>query len=314
MGRRPTLVCLLLVLAVAVGYGVFLMVRAPTESIPQPVSPHMSDRAGLGPGRSTASLTSDTAAAPPAKRQPAARQADLNGLRVGELADIIRDRAFADVTRNNAANRLLNERDPKLAGELIRMLKDETESVTWRNYCVQFLRGCYEQKQEPVVLETLLETCRNPKPELSSCALWSLAQLAAPTAPTPPNAVGKADPKDACARSLLPLEATAKAKELALAALRDEKAHLLVRTGGAQSCAHMGLTEAAPELRKLAESPQTDISLRTVAIAGLGQLKDEDSRPLLTTLCEDQSARIRQAAQMALKRLDAAKAKTPATP
>ena len=219
------------------------------------------------------------------------------------------DPCYTPTTRNNAANRLLNQRDPQLAGELIRMLKDETESVTWRNYCVQFLRGCYEQKQEPVVLETLLETCQNPKPELSSCGLWSLAQLAAPTtARDRGQGIGGREQQG---NSLLPSEATAKVKELALAALRDEKAHLLVRTGGAQSCGRMGLTEAAPELRKLAESPQTDISLRTVAIAGLGQLKDEESRPLLTTLCADQSARVRQAAEMALKRLDQAKAAKP---
>jgi hypothetical protein len=128
-------------------------------------------------------------------------------------------------------------------------------------------------------------------------------------------------------------------KELALAVLRDEKAHLLVRTGGAQSCGRMALTEAAPELRKLAESPQTEISLRTVAIAGLGQLNDEESRPLLMKLSgspvpgtrstaimspparsgdtikgDHVPERIRQAAQMALQRLDAAKAKTPAAP
>jgi hypothetical protein len=139
--------------------------------------------------------------------------------------DLLRDRLSPPTARNTAANRLLNERDPKLAGELIRMLKDETESVTWRNYCVQFLRGCYEQmegetgrrgdgEKRPTgraeILAVLLETCQNPKPELSSCVLWSLAQLAAPTAPTLPNAVGKAHPKDACARSLLPQEATAK--------------------------------------------------------------------------------------------------------
>jgi HEAT repeat protein len=87
----------------------------------------------------------------------------------------------------------------------------------------------------------------------------------------------------------------------------------------------MGLAEAAPELRRLAESPQTDISLRTVAIAGLGQLKDEKSRPLLAKLggspvprsgdtinSDHVPARIRQAAQMALKRLDAARSGQPA--
>ena len=245
-----------------------------------------------------------------------------------DLRAIVSNPDCSPTARNNAANRLLNERDAKLAAELIRMLKDETESVTWRNYCVQFLRGCYQQKQEPVVIEALLGTCQSPTPELSSCALWSLAQLAAPTAltraplpggegegtlPRPPlNAEGENGRHDACATSLLPPEATARVKELALAALRDEKAHLLVRTGGAQSCARMGLAESAPELRKLAESPQTDISLRTVAIAGLGQLKDKESRPLLTSLCADKTARIRQAAQMALQRLDAAKAAPPA--
>jgi hypothetical protein len=65
---------------------------------------------------------------------------------------------------------LLRERDPRLAGELIRMLNDETENLTWRNYCVQFLRSSYEQDQQPEVLKALEDTCRHKLPELSSCA------------------------------------------------------------------------------------------------------------------------------------------------
>jgi len=224
------------------------------------------------------------------------------------LLPIVTDRSYTPTTRNDAANRLLNRGDRQLAGRLIRMLRDETEDLTWRNYCIQFLRGCYEQQtKQPTttwgvsrdeILAALFEGCAYSEPELSSCAIWSLAQLASPKpwANRVPGAAKLNAP-------LLPEEAETRIKRLALEALRDPKGHLLVRTGGAQSCARMGQTEAAPDLRKIATDDQAGLSIRTVAIAGLGQLKDEASRDLLTRLANDPSPRLKQAAQMALKRL-----------
>jgi len=94
--------------------------------------------------------------------------------------DVIGGRSKSPTDRNVAADELLRMREPRLPAELIRMLRDETENLTWRNYCVQFLRSCYEQDPQPVVLEALEDTCQHRLPELSSCALWSLAQLAVP--------------------------------------------------------------------------------------------------------------------------------------
>jgi len=213
------------------------------------VARHWADRVRVSPEQETPVPTKGTESPPSSANgdavtssDPASHIVEIAGLTRGELVEILRGSKYSPTTRNNAANRLLNERAPDLAGELIRMLKDETESVTWRNNCVQFLRGCYEQSSVPgsefhvqgstsarpkpegkaatqletlnskpetsvvpplaraEILAVLLETCQSPKPELSSCALWSLAQLAAPTALTPappPGGEGNAGRQDA---------------------------------------------------------------------------------------------------------------------
>jgi hypothetical protein len=302
-----------------------------------------------------------------AQKKAKYRTAEIEALDVPGLRKVLGDPAYSPTTRNDAANRLLRERDPRLAGELIRMLNDETEDLTWRNYCVQFVRSCYEQDQQPQVLKALEDTCRHKLPELSSCALWGLAQLAVPRpwmatagadhlpmfdeltkapsprpsptrgegetkAPTPPPspAKGEGETKAPSPRPsptaggegeakvhaeapfenpldkpLLPTESDTKARALALAWLSDDKGHLLTRTSGAQSCSRMGVKDAAPKLRELAAAAAEPISLRVVCIAGLAQLNDQDSRPLLEGLADDKSQRVRQAAEMALKKLNA---------
>jgi hypothetical protein len=268
------------------------------------------------------------------------RTADVPKLPQKALLPVVCDPSYTPATRNDAANRLLNSGDPLLAGKLVSMLRDKAENLTWRNYCVQFLRGCYEQEatrtaspsgsslksgtgdgsgekeakksdrlSNQKVADALFEASEYPEPELSSCGIWSLAQLASPKpwANTVPGAAK-------LNASLLPAEVDARTRELALRALRDEKAHLLVRTGGVQSCARMGLSEAAPDLRTIAVDPKADLSIRTVAVAGLGQLKDEAARELLTQLSNDPSPRLKQAAQMALRALGAPASTPPPAP
>jgi hypothetical protein len=277
--------------------------------------------------------------------------AEVDAVSPNRLASILHDPNYSFTTRNDAANRLLRERDPRLAGELIRMLNDEKENLTWRNYCVQFLRSCEKREKQPEVLKALEDTCRHRLPELSSCALWGLAQLAVPrpwkatvvadhlpmfdqltgtkderakaegestartegqsgkgeggntagdgattgegaeangearageqreplTLPSPagrgeqrqsgvepPHSKeqpsGEAPFENPLDRPLLPPESEAKARALALAWLSDDKAHLLTRTAGAQSCSRMGLRDAIPKLRELAAATTLIVS------------------------------------------------------
>jgi hypothetical protein len=273
-------------------------------------------------------------------REAPLRTADIPRLPNDALLSLVCNSCYTPTTRNDAANRLLNSGDLLLSGKLVSMLRDKLENVAWRNYCIQFLRGCYEQEatrfgnsagnsapktgggvegggkseksvrlSNEAICAALLEASEYPEPELSSCAIWSLAQLAAPKpwASTMPGAAR-------LNASLLAADADSRIRELALKALRDPQAHLLVRTGGAQSCARMGMIEAAPDLRQIAADPQADLSIRTVAIAGLGQIKDEAARELLTQISNDASPRLKQAAQMALKALGAPKPSSPPVP
>lgn len=202
-----------------------------------------------------------------------------------DLFAVVQDRERSPTERNNAANELLNHRDTRLASQLVRMTRDETDTVAWRNYCVQFLRGCYDQQPDPEVLGTIYWACKVREPEISSCAIWSLAQLAKPS--LDPTRLSEVE-RNRC-------------RDIALAALNDESAHFLVRTAGAQSCARIGTKEALPALRKLVQSEIGELSLRVVAIAALGGLKDAESIPILKDLELSKNPRLAKAAQGALK-------------
>ncbi len=160
------------------------------------------------------------------------------------------DSGLSESVRNNDANELRRLHNLHLISDLTRMLWDENETPKWRNYCVQQLTQCYLEEPEERILDTILKAAESPVPMVRSCAVWSLALIATDGFPGP--------------------EAVEKAKQVALAALREEDAHVLIRTGGVQASARLGLGEALPDIRRLAGSEETrPASLRVAAVAAV---------------------------------------------
>ena len=100
-------------------------------------------------------------------------------------------------------------------------------------------------------------------------------------------------------------ETLGKIRALALKALREKEAHFLITEAGVQSCAHLGLSEALPEIRALAGNDDTKPAhLRVVAIAALGELKDRESISLLEKLSKEATGQLQQAANISLKKIN----------
>jgi len=163
--------------------------------------------------------------------------AQLSKEQVDALRWLLRDPSQNEALRNVVANRLRARRDPHLVEYLTEMLWDENETPKWRNYCIQQLRACYEENPSPAILDTLFKAAEADEKMVRICAVWSLARLATPMD-----------------KGQMPSEETlAKIRSLALEALREKDAHFFITEAGVQSCARLGLTEALPEIRALAE-------------------------------------------------------------
>jgi len=212
------------------------------------------------------------------------------------LTQLLQSRDENEALRNNVANKLRECGDPSLVSDLTTMLWDEKETPKWRNYCVQHLYQCFEDKPDPAILATLFKAAECNEKMVRICAVWSLALVATPND-----------------KSKAPDEATVgKIRAIALAALREKDAHFLITEAGVQSCARLVLTEALPEIRALAASDQTKPEhLRIVSVAALGDLKDTESIPLLEKLSKEATGQLQSAAKLAIKRIiEAEKADT----
>ena len=199
----------------------------------------------------------------------------------------------SEMLRNNAANKLRDLGEPTLVKNLTEMLRDEKETPKWRNYCVQQLYFSYVTAPNPSIVDTFFKASSCDEKMVRICAVWSLALVATPG--------DKSKTPDA--------ETLKKIQAIALAALREKDTHFLITEAGVQSCARLGLTEALPDIRALASSDQTKPEhLRIVSVAALGDLKDTESTPLLERLSKEATGQLQSAAQLALKRINEAKA------
>ena len=221
---------------------------------------------------------------------------DLSPEALSALRWLLKKPDADEALRNNVANRLRKCGEEHLVADLTEMAWDESETPKWRNYCVQHLYTCYEQGEEPdpTILDTLFRAAvptETSEKLVRICAVWSLACIATP--------------RD---KRKMPDEGTlARIHAAALDALREKDAYSLITTAGVQSSARLGLTEALPDIRRIAGNDNTKPThLRVVAVAALGDLGDETDLPLLERLSSSAKGQLKGAAELALKRLDQA--------
>jgi len=204
-----------------------------------------------------------------------------------------------EALRNSAARKLLECGDKHLAADLTEMLWADQETPKWRNYCVQFLKDCYDRDGDPAVLTAIFKAAEADEEKVRMCAVWSLARTATP--------------RDK--RKLPDDETLSRIRAVALDALREKNAHFLITTAGVQSCARLKLKEALPDVRKLASDKNTKPThLRVVSLAALGDLGDDTDLQLLNRLATSATGQVKSAAALAATKIRKRAAEVDGTP
>jgi hypothetical protein len=90
------------------------------------------------------------------------------------------ERTAHETIRNDAANVLLKAKDEKLAGALCALLRDKTQTPTWRNYTVQHLAAGLERygENKEVLDELFREALLDEAEEVREVCLFQLGRLA----------------------------------------------------------------------------------------------------------------------------------------
>jgi len=220
---------------------------------------------------------------------------DLKPEVVAFLRSVIQDRQRGIVTRNNAANALVGHsvRDPSLAAVFQRMVEDASEEEQWRDYALQFLAVSVDWSDNPQAMTSTIWKMATEGPgSIPGTALLHLNYI------------------DQRGVAVLPPGYESYLGKM----LAQDTADLPSRMTVAGIAGQRGMTELAPQLRKLAETaPQP--ALRRTSLAALGQLADPADVPFVQRFIKDSDPLIAAAAKGAEQRLLAANDKpSPKTP
>ncbi len=198
---------------------------------------------------------------------------------VSAVIQVLMDTKDKDATRNEAANLLRRSGSKDLSGRLIRILWNPQEGERFRGFCVQHLSLNLPQAGETEKAEIIatLHKCLADK-HLSVRREALLALSYANDAEAPKVAV-----------KWLSASEGEGARDLAIRCVEI-----------------LGLKDQIPEIRKFLNSSSEPE--RKQAIVVLSQWGDEASRPAIEEAAKSKSVQLQTAAQMALKRLDEAKA------
>ncbi len=198
---------------------------------------------------------------------------------------VLMDTKDDDAVRNEAANLLRRSACKDLSSRLTRILWNPQEGERFRSFCVQHLwlnlpKAGEAEKAE--IMATLHKCLADKHLAVRREALLALVRE-----------------KDAQGSELavkwLSAPEGAEARDLAI-----------------HSVYELGLKERIPEVRKCLADPSDPV--RIAAIVVLSQWGDEASRPAIEEAAKSKSYRLQNAAQMALKRMDAAKKAQPGEP
>lgn len=213
---------------------------------------------------------------------------DLSEAERGTIADFLKqgeNSAIELVIKNDLMNKLRNQKTlpPELTGVLLDLYADRKQNITVRIYALQHLRPQYELTRDAAIREVLYGALNETENEIAGGALLALRYLC----------VEYPEEFDAAFVSR-------RAAEIA----SDERVNNLTRLSAVQVAAMLNRAEIEPVIRGLAENASTPLTLRLAAIAGLGQLRRSESRPVLEELAGGEGP-VGNAARVALRKFQA---------
>lgn len=171
---------------------------------------------------------------------------------------------------------------PALAGHLVRMHRDKTHDMVWRDYCLQHMGHWFKHAaddERPTVLEVLWDATTETHSSLAGTALIALA--------------ANVDMPEVD-RTALGTRAAALAG--------DKSATDPARVTALQIAAQLGCRDILPLARSLATS-RAAVPLRMSAIGAVGLLGGSEDRAMLESLAGSTDSRIRKPAEAALERI-----------
>ena len=185
--------------------------------------------------------------------------------------------------KNDVAEHLLKLPDMPgtFARDLLEMQDDLAQSVTWRNYCIQFLGRTYagttDAELRAAVRERLFLLTESPDPETCGTALLALASL---------NSAPGIDIGSVSARAMTKAKDPTNKEGLRFTAL--------------QVAASLGHAEAVNLAREWLAGEKA-VNLRTVAIGILGKYGTLPDRDLIVPYLQSTDPRLKGAARTALE-------------
>jgi len=270
-------------------------IKTPADKLELEIGPSVDneDRGVSERDEATPDVPSSVEQAYEHRHEIAELPSNINDEQKRALRQLLAMKEKSEFFRNTVANKLRQSGEENLVADLTEMAWDKTETPKWRNYCVQHLYTCYEhaEKPDPSIIDTLFtaaDPAQSDEKLVRICAVWSLARAA----------TLRDESKRPSADTI------ERIGEVAIDALREKDAHFLITTAGVQSCARLGLTDALPDIRKLAGDESTEpLHLRVVAVAALGDLGNADDLALLEALGSSKTSRLAKAAAHALKKI-----------
>ncbi len=180
-----------------------------------------------------------------------------------EADDGLRDTAVAQLVEHG------EHLKKNFADEAAAMLWDERQTPRFRGYCVRYLHRSYDARPDPAILETLFRAAGAKEHDVRASAIHFLAKIAKP----------RRESKKPDAATFRRIRARI------LEALRDENEHERVRMCAVRCCGSLGLTEAAPDIRRIAGDEALGKSFfRQMAIYCLGDVGGAEDIPFLEGL------------------------------
>jgi len=188
--------------------------------------------------------------------------------------------------RNEMMDKLAKAPAPPagLAGVLVAIYQDPAQDIVMRDYAVQHMTPVYARanaEEQAALRQTLWQAVEETDSSIAGTALLALRALAQDHPEIEPDKLGQA----------------------ALKLAGDDRCGELSRITALQVCGRMGLGQAAPILRQLAQADGS-VPLQITAIAALGDVGNQAARDYLRQLAVQPEPRLRPALTTALKKMD----------
>jgi hypothetical protein len=197
---------------------------------------------------------------------------------VAAVAAVLLDSSDDDTVRNEAANLLRRSGYAKLTDALVTILGRADEGPRFRAFCVQHLWmnvESAEDKDRSGIIVVLRRSLNDRDLPVRREALLALCRMGDPAG-----------------------------RDAAVAWLAAERADGL-RDAAIRCVRELGLREHTPRIREFLRDTNENEIVRIAAIVTLSGWGDEESRSLIEEAARSGAFRLKRAAEMALKRLDA---------